>query len=130
MKIAVPTRDNRVDGHFGHCEYYTVFTISEDNKVVESKFLASPEGCGCKSDIANILQRMGVSLMLAGNMGDGALQKLSMSGIDVVRGCSGEVNDLVLDYLADKIKDSGVSCAQHEKHHGEGHEDDGHSCQH
>ncbi len=129
MKIAVPTRDNRVDGHFGHCEYYTVFAISKDNTIIDSKFIASPEGCGCKTDIASILQKMGVSLMLAGNMGDGALQNLSMSGIAVIRGCSGEVNDLVLDYLADNIKDSGVSCAQHENHHGEGQEG-GHSCQH
>ena len=32
MKIAVPTRDNMVDNHFGHCAYYTIYTI-EDNKV-------------------------------------------------------------------------------------------------
>ncbi len=99
MKIAVPTRDNRVDGHFGHCEYYTVFAISKDNTIIDSKFIASSEGCGCKSDISSILQRMGVGLMLAGNMGDGALQNISMSGIAVIRGCSGEVNDVVLDYL-------------------------------
>ena len=33
MKVAVPTRDERVDDHFGHCDHYTIFTI-EDNKVV------------------------------------------------------------------------------------------------
>lgn len=27
MKIAVPTRDGRVDDHFGHCAYYTIFDI-------------------------------------------------------------------------------------------------------
>lgn len=129
MKIAIPTKDNRVDGHFGHCEYYTIFTISDDKKVLESRFLAAPQGCGCKSDISNILQRMGVSLMLAGNMGEGAIQKLRMSGIETVKGCSGDVNDVVMDYLADKITDSGVSCAQHEKHQDEGHEH-GHNCQH
>ena len=26
-KVAVPTRDGVVDDHFGHCAYYTIFTI-------------------------------------------------------------------------------------------------------
>ncbi len=127
MKIALPTKNNRVDGHFGHCEYYTIFTIGDDNKVISSNYMAAPEGCGCKTDIANILSKMGVSIMLAGNMGEGAVQKLNESGIEIVRGCSGEVNDVILDYLDNKITDSGLSCAQHENHHGD---NDGHSCQH
>ena len=32
MKIAVPSRQNRVDEHFGHCEYFTVFTVNENNR--------------------------------------------------------------------------------------------------
>ena len=27
MKIAVPTSDGRVDDHFGHCAYYTIFDV-------------------------------------------------------------------------------------------------------
>ena len=34
MKIAVPTRDGRVDDHFGHCAYYTIFNII-DGKISE-----------------------------------------------------------------------------------------------
>ena len=34
MKIAVPTRDGRIDDHFGHCDHYTIFEI-EDKKVVD-----------------------------------------------------------------------------------------------
>ena len=32
MKIAIPTKENMVDDHFGHCEYYTVLTIGQDNQ--------------------------------------------------------------------------------------------------
>lgn len=53
MKIAVPTRDGRVDDHFGHCAYYTIFDII-DGKVAGMSKLASPEGCGCKSGIAPV----------------------------------------------------------------------------
>jgi len=64
MKIAIPTRNNIVDDHFGHCEYYTIFTI-DDKKVINQEILPSPAGCGCKSNIGAILQQKGVNVMLA-----------------------------------------------------------------
>ena len=109
MKVAVPTKDNFVDDHFGHCAYYTIFTI-EGGKVISTETLPSPQGCGCKSNIASVLKEKGVSLMLAGNMGDGAKTKLSECGIDVIRGCSGQISLLSATYLSGGIKDSGSSC--------------------
>ena len=91
MKIAVPTRDNVVDSHFGHCAYYTIYTI-EDNKVTAKETLPSPQGCGCKSNIAPTLHNMGVEIMLAGNMGEGAKNVLRNNSIAVIRGCSGPVD--------------------------------------
>ena len=67
MKIAVPTRDGRVDDHFGHCAYYTIFDVV-DGKVVGVSKMASPEGCGCKSSIASLLRQMGLMVMLACNI--------------------------------------------------------------
>lgn len=116
MKIAVPTRSGRVDDHFGHCDHYTIFTI-EDNKIVESVTMPSPQGCGCRSGIADDLRIAGVGVMLAGNMGVGALNKLAANGIKVVRGCSGDVVALVNAYLAGEIDDSGVSCSAHDGGH-------------
>lgn len=121
MKIAVPTRGNLVDDHFGHCEAYTVFTLNEQNKVEKSEILPSPQGCGCKSNIASVLREQGVKIMLAGNMGNGALNVLNTQGIQVYRGCSGDVNMLVEDFLSNQIKDSGTGCGHHH-HHEEGHE--------
>jgi predicted Fe-Mo cluster-binding NifX family protein len=56
MKVAVPTKDNFVDDHFGHCAYYTIFTI-EGGKVISTETLPSPQGCGCKSNIASVLKK-------------------------------------------------------------------------
>lgn len=117
MKLAIPTRDNFVDSHFGHCEYYTIFSVSDDKKVVAKEVIESPQGCGCKSNIAGILQQMGVKKMLAGNMGEGALSKLNAFGIEVVRGCNGDVDSLVEKYLKDELVDSGKSCEHHHNHH-------------
>ena len=87
MKIAVPTAGNVVDDHFGHCQFYTIFTI-DNNSVINKEILPSPQGCGCKSNIASVLSEMGVKYMLAGNMGQGALNVLNSNGIEVLRGNS------------------------------------------
>lgn len=118
MKIAVPTRGNNVDEHFGHCEYYTVFTIGNDNAIENSEIVPSPQGCGCKSNIAAVLQLKGVKIMLAGNMGNGALNVLNSHGIEVYRGATGDVRKLVEAFLKGMVKDSGEGC----HHHQEGHE--------
>jgi len=123
MKIAVPTRGYDVDDHFGHCEAYTLITVNENFNIEKTEILPSPQGCGCKSDIAAILQDQGVQVMLAGNMGLGAFNILQMHGIEVYRGCSGNVYELTEAYLNGLIADSGIGCSHHEHH-------DGHQCQH
>ncbi len=129
MKIAIPTRDGHVDDHFGHCAYYTIYTV-EDGKVISSERLDSPEGCGCKSGIAADLHNMGVEVMLAGNMGPGAKNKLEANSIRVIRGCQGDPQTVVADFLAGRISDSGVGCASHDEHHECGNHDHGHECAH
>ena len=115
MKIAIPTRDGVVDDHFGHCDHYTIYTI-EGKEILARENLPSPQGCGCKSNIASTLAEMGVEVMLAGNMGEGAKNKLSSAGIRVVRGCRGDVEVLVKTYLMGFVFDSGLSCDHHECH--------------
>lgn len=117
MKLAIPTRNNVVDDHFGHCEYYTLFTIDDNRQIVCTEIQASPEGCGCKSNIAAVLEDKGIELMLAGNMGDGAKNTLEAHHIRVIRGCSGPVVQVVNDWLQGKITDSGDSCSHHDEHH-------------
>lgn len=116
MKIAVPTRDGQVDNHFGHCDHYSIFTI-EDQQIIKFEELPSPQGCGCKSGIAKDLQEQGVEVMLAGSMGEGANQKLTAHGIKVIRGCSGNVTDLINAYLSGFIFDSGIACSAHDGDH-------------
>jgi len=121
MKVAIPTRGNVVDDHFGHCEAYTVFTVNENKKIEKTEILPSPQGCGCKSNIGAILQQTGVKVMLAGNMGNGALNVLNSYGIEVYRGCTGDVKQVAEAFLQGRINDSGEGCHHHEEH-GEEHQ--------
>lgn len=119
--IAVPSRDGLVDEHFGHCKEFLLFSVSSDGKVESEKTIPSPAGCGCKSGVAHDLARAGVTHLIAGNMGDGAVRVLASQGITVTRGASGDAAKAVADYAAGSLADSGLGCAAHEH---------GHECSH
>lgn len=124
IKIAIPTRDGRVDDHFGHCQGYTIIAVEGEGdarRETGREYLPAPQGCGCKSEIAATLAQMGVVRMLAGNMGDGAMNKLGQSGISVVRGCSGAIDDVLSQWLDGSLADSGHACDHHDcgNHHHE-----------
>jgi len=114
MKIALPSNERTVDGHFGHCQCFTIFTVDDKNRIVSEEKLTPPPGCGCKSNIIPQLAGMGVSIMLAGNMGSRAVSVLSSAGIKVIRGCVGDVREVVEAWLAGKIDDSGIGCQPHD----------------
>ena len=120
MKIALPTKENNtIDSHFGHCAYFTVFTLDTGRQIVSEQRVASPVGCGCKSNIASTLAEFGVKVMLAGSMGDGAVRVLETNGIQVVRGCSGDIRNVAEKWISGDLKDSGLGCMIH-----------GHECGH
>lgn len=129
MKIAVPTRNGKVDDHFGHCDHYTIYTV-KNKQIISREELPSPQGCGCKSGIAADLQQMGVEVMLAGSMGAGALNKLQACGIKVVRGCMGDIESVVNGYLLGFVLDSGIGCAGHGEDHECGNHSHEHECAH
>ena len=136
MKIAVPViREDRINDHFGQTENFKVYTISSEKEIVSVKTIPSANGCGCKSGIAGVLAEEGVKVMLAGGIGDGAINVLSNSGIDVIRGCSGEPDENVRRYINGQLSDNGSSCDHHEDHHHHHHHDNhstggSHSCTH
>ena len=123
-KVAIPVgNNNEIDDHFGHCNYYNIYTISPDNSIINIEELPSEEGCGCKSNIASVLANKGVQVMLAGGIGAGAINVLNRSNISVIRGCSGDVGTLIEQYINNLIVDSGETCAAHSH-------DKNHQCSH
>lgn len=116
MKIALPTRDGHIDDHFGHCDHFTIITVEQD-KIVAREEMPSPEGCGCKSDIAPTLAQQGVRLLLGGNMGEGAKNVLNANGIKVIRGCQGPIEDVVQSYINNELQDNSIACDHHDCNH-------------
>jgi predicted DNA-binding protein (UPF0251 family)/predicted Fe-Mo cluster-binding NifX family protein len=121
MKIATPSQDGLVDEHFGHCKEFLIFRV-DGEKLVEEQAIPSPSGCGCKSGVASVLARAGVTHLVAGNMGQGAVHVLEAQGIAVVRGASGSARAAAEAFARGSLADSGKGCA--------GHGEPGHECNH
>jgi len=125
MMIAVPTTQHgAVDQHFGNCDKFTLFKVDRSQgTILSQETLPSPGGCGCRSDIASVLAARGVTVLLTGGIGPGAIRVLEGHGIQVVRGASGRAEQAIADYLAGRLTDSGEPCGEHEhsragKHQG------------
>jgi predicted DNA-binding protein (UPF0251 family)/predicted Fe-Mo cluster-binding NifX family protein len=116
MKIAVPSNNGNVDEHFGHCKEYMVFEVA-GGKVSSESILPSGQGCGCKSNIAAELARLGVTHLVAGNMGEGAVRVLGSNGIKVIRGASGKARAAAEAFASGAMADSGLGCAGHGEDH-------------
>lgn len=113
LKLAVPTRGGQVDEHFGHCESFTIYSIDDSKNVTGQESFTPPPACGCKSNLIPTLVDMGVSVLIAGNMGEGAVQRLAQAGITVYRGAKGDVSEAVQAWSQGKLVDSKVVCLAH-----------------
>lgn len=118
-KVAVPSRGNMVDEHFGHCEAFTVYDIDDRNSITGKETVQSPQGCGCRSNIAADLAARGVTVMLAGGLGQGARNVLNQAGIEVYSGFSGPADEAVQSFLNGFTGDNST-CAEHQHHHRHG----------
>ena len=114
MKFALPSRENQIDDHFGHCKHFTIFTLNRASEIVAEEKLQPGDGSWYESNVASQLAAMGVETMLAGNIGAGTINVLEAHGIRVVRGCSGgDFRRVVQVWLEGSTSDSAQSCSHH-----------------
>lgn len=115
MKIAVASEGKSVAEHFGHCENFNIYDAEYD-KIVKAESVPNP---GHRPGfLPNYLNDHGVSVIISGGMGGGAIEIFNEKGIVVVTGASGDAETAALDYLNGRLVSSGAVC-QHHQHHDE-----------
>ena len=83
-KIAVPVdAKGKLDGHFGHCKYFEIFTV-EGNKIVSSEKIAPP--AHEPGVLPEWLANKGTTEVLAGGMGHKAIQIFNYNNVNVFVG--------------------------------------------
>lgn len=115
MKIAVASENDKVTGHFGHCSHFNLYE-TENNQITKHTCIPNP---GHKPGfLPKFLHEHGVSVIISGGMGGGAVDICKEKGIQVITGASGEAEAAVKAYLAGTLKSNGKVCSEHQ-HHGE-----------
>ncbi|MGQ8335549.1 NifB/NifX family molybdenum-iron cluster-binding protein [Sunxiuqinia sp. A32] len=114
MKIAIPTKGNDIDNHFGHCDYFTIIDINDRDQVFEKELMDSTVECGCKSGLAGELAKKGVKLLLAGGIGGGAINKLREYQIEVIPGFTGTIDEVLEKWKLKEYGNEMIICTDHQ----------------
>ena len=130
MKIAVTYGDGQVFQHFGHCEQFKLYEVSEGQ--ITSAQVVSAVGSG-HGALAGFLQSHGMDTLICGGIGAGARSALAEAGIRLYPGVTGGADESVAALLAGSLSyDPDTQCSHH---HEEGHTchscscgDDKHGC--
>lgn len=110
MKIAVASMKDIISDHFGHCENFNIYEADNGNIKAHDK-ISNP---GHKPGfLPNFLADRGVNVIIAGNMGGGAVEIFHERGIEVIVGASGTAENAVKDYLAGNLKSTDSVCHEH-----------------
>ena len=118
MKIAVTYDNGEIFQHFGHSEFFKVYTV-ENGKIVSATILdTNGNGHGA---LAGLLKSAGVDTLICGGIGGGAKQALAEMGIGLYGGASGSADQAVEDLLAESLAyDPQVMCDHHDGDHAHG----------
>ena len=116
MRIAIASNKGKVSGHFGHCEGFTVFTV-EDNKITSEEFLESPKHE--PGVLPKFLANNHVNIIMAGGMGSKAQQIFNAENIEVIVGATGNLEEVISEYLKGNVKSTESVCNDH-MHQDEG----------
>ncbi len=129
MKIVIPTEDEKLCSHFGHCESFTFVDINPETKeILNIETKVPEEGISCQS--ASWISEQGANIILAGGMGGRPLNIFSQNGVTVVSGCPElPIKELVAQYLDSSLITGENSCGGEHSHCG-GHHHEHHHCHH
>lgn len=111
MIIALPTVDNKLCMHFGHCEVFTFLKIDEENKeIIETKQMTPPPHE--PGILPPWVAEQGAKIVIAGGMGVKAQQLFENQGVKVIVGAPSESPEkLVKDYLNGILKTGENACS-------------------
>ena len=111
MKVALSINNHRISDHFGHCEYFVVYEV-ENNEIMGNQVMKTPPHE--KGLIPKFLKNHDVDVVIAGGIGKMAVDLLNSFGITCYIGVSGEANEVIEKYLKGELKSTEKPCEDHQ----------------
>jgi predicted Fe-Mo cluster-binding NifX family protein len=108
MKFAIPTLNNEITAHFGHCDKFAIVETT-NNKITNEEILTPP--VHQPGSYPKFLAEKGVDVIIAGGMGQKAQVLFTQNNIKVHLGViSGTARKLVEDHINNQLKTGGNLC--------------------
>jgi ATP-binding protein involved in chromosome partitioning len=110
MKIAIPLADGKLTAHFGHCGQFAIVDVDPRSKTIQSQMVLDPPPHE-PGVLPAWLAEKGVSLVIAGGMGQRAQMLFAEKKIEVIVGAPVDTPEaLVSDYLAGALQTDDNVC--------------------
>ncbi len=107
-KIAVPVKDGILDGHFGHCSHFALLDVMDKAIVTEELVAAPPHEPGL---LPPFLADLGVTDVIAGGMGNRAIQIFNQHNVNVFVGAPQlDAKELVKGFLDESLSFTANYC--------------------
>ncbi|HIE16008.1 MAG TPA: ATPase [Bacteroidales bacterium] len=117
-KIAIPAINDSLSPHFGHCQYFAVYEV-ENNEIVN--YFSSPAPPHETGSLPNWLVRLGVTDVIAGGMGPKAIEIFNNNGINVYLGAQPIKTDVVIQQFIDGTHKFSANLCDHDHEGGHHH---------
>ncbi len=110
MRIAIPVSEGKLDPHFGHCKHFALVDVDlDEKKITNNETVDAP--AHEPGVLPAWLAEQGANLVLAGGMGNMAIQIFAKHGVEVIVGApSLDPESLALSYLAGEIGAGANAC--------------------
>lgn len=121
MKIAIPLLENQgekspISEHFGHAPFFGFIQLNDNEaKNAEISIIPNPLENHGPGDIPQYMKSQKVDLLIARGIGGKAIQFFSQLGIQVIRGASGNVKEIIESLIENKLVD--IPYEVQDKHH-------------
>ena len=95
--------DSEIDPPVGRCSYFLIVDLDTMNfKSISNESAMASGGAGIQA--AQTVARIGVKVVVTGNMGPNAFRTLSTAEIDVFTGANGTIKDAIEKYKKGELK--------------------------
>jgi len=119
VKLAVTYQDGQVFQHFGKTKEFKIYDVA-DGKVGFS-MVVSPGGQG-HAALAGFLRMLGISAVLCGGIGPGAVEALQRLDITPIAGVTGDADQAAADFVAGKLTGDTAALLAHRHRGGPDHD--------
>ena len=108
MKFAIPLANGKLTAHFGHCQEFALVEVDENEIKKTETLVPPPHEPGV---LPNWLHQLGADVIIAGGMGQRAVDLFGEKGIKVVTGAPAlATEELVTSYLNNTLMTGANVC--------------------